>query len=116
MVNRVSLGEKICEVVYARAPSGGEMAHFDAILDPVVLEGNGFGSFYLTCFVGKFSADEVVKDDSGWALRMTEVCEGLADRFGFDSIKVHCGVFGFGYSTDNCGDNLAKDGDGAVNC
>ena len=86
-------GEKICKIVGPGAPDDRKFLALDSVANPVVAHVDAFRSFGLDCPIGDVASALIVDEDSGLALRVTEVGKDRAESGAVLSVHEEGNVF-----------------------
>ena len=110
----MGFGEEISQVVSTRLPLEVEMAHSNTITDPMIAEGNGFGSTLFAGAKGKFSADGVVIGNNSRFLGIAKVMKSLAQFFALLGIEEQGSVLSFCSRSTDSRDLFTQEVDGPI--
>ena len=114
MVDRVSFGRVVSQVVGAGLPVGFEVALLNPILDRVETHVNCFASADLGGAVGDLPCRLGVVGQGSRTLRIAEFKESLVVNFRVLGVEKERGVGGFGRGADDGGNDGAGGADGTV--
>jgi hypothetical protein len=77
------------------------LAEGDAILNPEIAHGHGFGAARFDGAVGEASGGSIVHLDGSWRLRETEFVQSSTQGSGFATVVAETTEFGFGGGGDD---------------
>jgi hypothetical protein len=90
------------------------LAEGDAILNPEIAHGHGFGTARFDGAVGETGGGGIVDLDWSRRLRETEFVHSSTEGSGFATVVVEATEFGFGGGGDNFFEDMSDGKDGAI--
>ena len=101
MMDGVGFGGEVGKVMLSWFPFQFKMLLGNAVLDPMVTHGDGFGSADFCGLVSNRASGGVVIYNLGWlGLWVAEVFKNLASDFSVLSVEVQSCIFGFSCGSD----------------
>ena len=105
MMNGMSLRGEIGKVCWSWGPLDFEIALLNSVLNPMILHGDGLGSFHFGCPVGQIAGSTIIISDKGGVLGVTKINESLSVYGSVLGVQVEGRIRGFhGGSNDSRND------------
>ena len=110
----MSFGEVIANVLSPRAPVGVEVPKPDTVADPMIPHQHGLGAALEDVVVGNTIGTFVVSLQRGGSLRVPQVMEGIAEWLCTLPIEEECHILGLCCGGGDCGNDCTEDVDGCI--